>query len=131
MRVLLDTHALLWSFTDDDRLPPYARNAIANPDNDVFVSVVALWEIVIKTSVGKLTLDEPFEELFPSRLTDERIQVLSIEIPHLATLRRLPLHHRDPFDRLMIAQALNEGIPIATRDSAFEDYGVDIVWKQS
>ena len=91
----------------------------------------SLWEITIKASLGKLTLDEPFEELIPAKLAAERIDVLPIEIQYLAALRQLPFHHRDPFDRLIIAKALVDGIPVVTRDPAFEAYGVEVIWNEA
>lgn len=129
MRVLLDTHAFLWFVTDDQRLNRYAYSSITNPSNDVFLSAGSLWEIVIKTSLGKLPLAEPFEELIPAQLAAERIVVLPIEMPHLAELRRLPFHHRDPFDRLIIAQAIAEGMLVVSRDPAFAQYDVEVLWE--
>lgn len=128
MRVLLDTHALLWFLSDDRRLSRHAHGLITDPTNDVLLSVGSLWEIVIKASLGKLPLPEPFEEVIPAQLKAERIAVLPIEVPHLAALRRLPLQHRDPFDRLIIAQAMAEGIPVITDDPAFERYGIEVLW---
>lgn len=84
---------------------------------------------MIKASIGKLMLDEPFEELIPAKLAAERIEVLPIGVPHLAVLRRLPFHHKDPFDRLIIAQAKAEDLAIITRDAAFAHYDVDVLWE--
>ena len=128
MRLLLDTHALLWFLADDPRLSRHADAATKAPDTGVLVSVVSLWEITIKAGLGKLTVDEPFEETIAGRLADERINVLPVEIRHLAALRPLPHHHRDPFDRVLVAQALAEGVPVVTRDARFAAYGVAVVW---
>lgn len=96
MRVLLDTHALLWFLSGDSRLSVHAHSVIAEPYNEVLLSVGSLWEITIKARLGKLTLDKPFEELIPAKLAAERIEVVPIEIQYLAALRQLPFHHRDP-----------------------------------
>ena len=128
MRVLLDTHALLWFLADDRRLSRHAHSVIADPSNDVLVSMASLWEITIKASLGKLTPDEPFEELISDQLQADRIAVLPIEVRHLAVLRRLPFHHKDPFDRLIVAQAIAESVPVVTADRAAPQYGVDVVW---
>ncbi len=130
MRVLLDTHALLWFLSGNSRMSDYARRVTADPDNEALLSAGSLWETTIKASLGKLTLDEPFEEVIPDKLAAERIEVLPIEMQYLAALRRLPFHHRDPFDRLIIAQALVEGVPVVTRDAVFESYGVEVIWNE-
>ena len=130
MRVLLDTHALLWFLAEDPRLSRRAHGLLTDPTNDVLLSVGSLWEIVIKASLGKLPLPGPFEEVIPAQLTAERIAVLPIEIRHLAALRRLPFHHRDPFDRLISAQAAAEGMPVITHDAAFARYDVEVLWDE-
>ena len=127
-RVLLDTHALLWFLADDARLGQRAHDIIQDSEIGVLVSTATLWEIAIKHSLGKLALARPFEELFPAQLDANAIELLPIQPNHLATLVGLPMHHRDPFDRLLIAQALAERVPIVSRDSAFADYSVSVVW---
>lgn len=112
----------------DDRLSKNARTIIEDLDNHVLISVGSLWEIAIKVNIGKLTLLRAFRELFPAELQKNEIEVLPIRHEDLATLANLPLHHRDPFDRLIIAQAMNENIAIATKDGAFQDYPVQIIW---
>lgn len=130
MRLLLDTHTLLWFLTDDRKLSQNARTLIIRPNTDVLVRVVSLWEIVIKASLGKLPLPAPFEELLPAQLEIERISVLQIELQHLTRLRQLPFHHRDPFDRLILAQAIVEKIPLISRDAVFSNYDVPILWNE-
>lgn len=130
MRVLLDTHTLLWFLTDDDRLSRYAHGVITDSASDVLVSTGSLWEIAIKASLGKLSLAAPFDQLFPAQLEAERIGVLPVELAHLAALASLPFHHRDPFDRLIISQALAEGVPVISRDTAFTSYACDVVWER-
>jgi PIN domain nuclease of toxin-antitoxin system len=128
MRLILDTHTLLWFLAGDPRLSAQARNLIADMGNQVATSVASLWEIVIKVSLGKLTLASPFAELIPEQLARNDIDVLPITIQHLATLGGLPFHHRDPFDRLIIAQAISEGLPVVTSDARFSEYGQQVLW---
>jgi PIN domain nuclease of toxin-antitoxin system len=124
MRLLVDTNALLWWRDDSPRLPTRVSDQIRNPNNDIFISIISLWEIVIKKALGKLRFLEDFEEV----MADEQFELLSVTYAHLRLLGDLPQHHRDPFDRLLIAQALAERIPIVTADRAFAAYGVGIVW---
>ena len=124
MRLLLDTNSLIWWRNNDSQLRTRAADAVRDPANDIVVSVAALCEIAIKRTLGKLQ----FSEDFAAMMADEGFQLLPITYAHLQALDALPLHHRDPFDRMMIAQALAEGIPIATADRRFAAYGVQIVW---
>jgi PIN domain nuclease of toxin-antitoxin system len=124
MRLLLDAHALLWWVTGSSRMSEVARRAISDPINDVIVSVGSLWEMAIKRTIRKL--DFPFD--FETVLSDEGFELMPISHEHLRTLETLPLHHGDPFDRLLIAQSMTEGCPIITNDSAFSRYAVNIVW---
>lgn len=124
MRLLLDANAFVWWVTDSPRLTATTRAAIGNASNEVIVGVGALWELAIKRSLQKLHF--PFD--FETVLHEESFQVLPISFAHLRALDALPQHHGDPFDRLLIAQGLTEGIPIATGDRRFATYGVQIVW---
>lgn len=124
VRLLIDSHALLWWGEAAPTLGVAARAAIADPANEVLISTAALWELVIKASSGKLTLPADIETMVAS----QGFSVLSITFVHLRRFGMLPRHHRDPFDRMMIAQALAEGIPIATGDRIFPAYGVQVVW---
>ena len=108
MKYLLGTHTLLWFLTGDEKLSGRARQLIDNPSNEKFLSIVSLWEIAIKTGLGKLDLDKPFQQVFPERLNFNRIRILDITVDSLIKLTTLPFHHRDPFDRLIIAQGLIE-----------------------
>ena len=128
MRALLDTHSFLWFIAGDLRLSERARRIVADLENEVLVSASSLWEIAIKVSIGKLELAQPYEELVPEQLERQRIGVLGIDLPHLAAVSKLPLHHRDPFDRLIAAQALVEALPIISVDKAFDLYSVQRVW---
>ena len=128
MKAILDAHALLWFFAGSSRLSAKALACIQDPRNTLFASPATLWEISIKDRLGKLALPEPFAEMFPRRLAENRIALLPIEIPHILMHRTLPLHHHDPFDRLIIAQALEENLTIATCDPLFAPYGVSVEW---
>jgi PIN domain nuclease of toxin-antitoxin system len=124
VRLLIDSPAFLWWSEALPALGSTAYAAIADPTNEVLISVAALWELTIKASSGRLGLPTDLETM----VTGQGFSVLSIAFPHLRRLAGLPRFHRDPFDRMMIAQALAEGIPIATGDRAFAAYGVQIIW---
>ncbi len=128
MKLLLDTHTFLWFLDDSPHLSHYARKLIEDGANDVFLSAGGLWEMAIKVSLGKLSLAQPFETLIPAQLALNSIQVLGISVAHTAHIAILPFHHRDPFDRLFIAQALVEGMPIVSVDAALDAYGVTRLW---
>ena len=128
MRVLLDTHSLLWFLSGDEKLSATAQQVMIDFENELVLSIASLWEIAIKVSLGKLEIAEPFEELFPSQLREHEIELLHITFPHLFHVVSLPFHHRDPFDRLIIAQSLAEELPVITADPAFQVYGVTIIW---
>ncbi|SKB01125.1 PIN domain nuclease, a component of toxin-antitoxin system (PIN domain) [Prosthecobacter debontii] len=128
MKLLLDTHALIWFLEDHAHLSDVARVAISHPENQSFVSDATAWEVGIKHSLGKLDLPVPYEDLFPSRLQTLGFQILPIRHAHLHEAARLPWHHRDPFDRLLIAQARVESLVLVSRDTHFPAYGVPILW---
>lgn len=128
MNVLLDAHALLWFFAGSSRLSASALAGIQSTQNAVFVSPATLWEIAIKDSLGKLTLPEPFERLFPERLEASNILILPVLVSHLQRHRKLPMHHHDPFDRLLVAQALAEDFTLISCDPEFPRYGVKLLW---
>ncbi len=123
MNLLLDTHAVLWWLSDDPALSDAARSAIADPENTVFLSAVVVWEIRIKQGVGKLDLPEDFGEV----LAQQHFPELPITVQHADTIAVLPAIHRDPFDRLLVAQAMVEKMTIVTRDPWIADYGIDII----
>ncbi len=127
MRLLLDTHVVLWALGDTARLAPATRAAIAAPDNDVFVSAASLWEIAIKEALGKLRLPAPAREWLPGALERAGLSGLDIEGRHALTAGALPPHHRDPFDRLLVAQALEEGLTLVTSDPRVAPYGVSLL----
>lgn len=127
MRVLLDTHAFLWGVADDPRLSGHARQAIADA-SDRFLSIASCWEIAIKVSRQRLTLPKPIERFVPEQLGLNGFQLLSIDLDDLARVATLPFHHRDPFDRLLAAQALNDELTIVSADPIFRKYDVKRVW---
>jgi PIN domain nuclease of toxin-antitoxin system len=128
MRLLLDTHAFLWFIMGSSNLSPSARAMIEDEANESFLSVASLWEMAIKVSLGKLTLSAPFDALIPQQLASNGIELLGIQVAHASVVSALPFHHRDPFDRLIIAQAQVERMPIAGADTAFDAYGVQRLW---
>jgi PIN domain nuclease of toxin-antitoxin system len=127
MRILLDTHVLIWLVEGDKNLSVVARSAIEDEGNSLYLSIASLWEITIKLSLGKLDLQLSVDEMVKSFLIPGGIEVLQIETNHLSVLRDLPLHHRDPFDRLIIAQAQAEKMTLISADGVFGQYGVDLL----
>lgn len=124
---LLDTHALLWWLDDDRRLPASLRRVIESARR-VVVSDVSLWELAVKVSVGKFEASPDVLTWFERHLDAERFGELAISRRHIAHLARLPLHHRDPFDRLLVAQSRVDGLTLVTRDAAFDSYDVETIW---
>jgi len=127
VRLLLDTHALLWAASDPKQLRAEAREALQDETNDVAVSAVTAWEIGIKQSLGKLELPKPAELWLPEVLERTGFDAVSVDLPSALHVRSLPWHHRDPFDRLLIAQAITGNYVIVTRDGQFASYGADIL----
>jgi len=123
VRLLLDTHVLLWWLTDDPSLEKDAKAAIADPTSAVFVSAATAWEIAIKQAIGKLEAPSDLER----QIKLNRFEPLSISIAHAYSAGTLPRHHDDPFDRMLVAQALAEGLTIVTRDPRLDHYGVSMV----
>ena len=124
MKLLLDTHAFLWYISADPQLPLTFRNAIQNPDNVVYLSVASVWEVVIKHGLGKLSLPEAPATYLPRRRETHRITSLLVDEVALVHLSKLPLLHRDPFDRILVAQALQHGLTLVTVDEAVRAYSV-------
>ncbi len=127
MRVLLDTHAFLWFVADDSRLPARARRAVADA-SEAFLSLASCWEMAIKVSLGKLTVAAPLDRFLPANLAANGFQLLHVDLEHATRVATLPWHHRDPFDRLLVAQALHEDLVIVSADRVFRKYGVTLVW---
>ncbi len=125
--MLLDTHALIWFLNDDAKLSENAKTIIEDGDN-LFVSIISIWEIAIKISIGKLNIDIEFEDL-PQILAELDIQILQFDFADTAIYIGLPLHHRDPFDRILIAQAIHHNLVIVGCDVAFDAYPVKRMWE--
>jgi PIN domain nuclease of toxin-antitoxin system len=128
VKVLLDTHAFLWFIGGDTLLDPYARHLIEDPNNERYLSVASLWEITIKSSLGRLTVPTPPSILVQEHIWANAIDLLPVQPQHLDALHALPYHHKDPFDRLLIAQALQEEMTLISRDQIFITYGVQVSW---
>ena len=128
MRVLLDTHAFLWFVLGDAQLSSMAKSHIFDPINAKLVSPASYWEIAIKIRLGKYTLGEPYEAFMQRAIFGNGFRILAIEPKHTVALTTLPLHHRDPFDRLLIAQAMVEQIPIISGDTMFDAYLITRLW---
>lgn len=128
MNLLLDTHAFLWFCQDDPALSAAAKTLIENAANRKLVSVATCWEIAIKAGLGKLKLGEPSATYIPAALARTGFELLPISIAHATGVESLPLHHRDPFDRLLVAQAIAEQFPIVSGDSVLDGYAITRLW---
>lgn len=128
MRVLLDTHTFLWFIEGKPLLSNTARQVVEDIANERLLSIASVWEAAIKFGTGKLELSKPFADLIPDQLRINDIRLFGITIEQTAQLATLPFHHRDPFDRLLIAQAMTEDLPILSVDSAFDAYAVTRMW---
>lgn len=128
MRVLLDTHTFLWWTLDDPQLSTFCRQIIADAENTIYLSVASAWEIAIKVQLGKLALPELPEPYVTSRVALNGFQVLPIHLSHALYIYSLPLHHKDPFDRILVAQSQLENLPLLTTDPLIAQYSVQILW---
>lgn len=128
MSLLLDTHAFLWFILNDARLSGTAKTLLSSPANVLFLSPASYWEMAIKIGTGKYVLSEPYGAFMHREITTHGIRILDITLEHCAVLTTLPRHHRDPFDRLLIAQAMVEGISIVSTDADFDAYPITRLW---
>ena len=128
MRLLLDTHAVLWYVDQEHLLSPTSHAAISDAANDLLVSTGSIWELAIKVSLGKLALSSPYRQWITQAMLDLRASLLPITVEYADVQATLPKHHGDPFDRLLIAQATVEGIPIVSGDSTLDQYGIVRIW---
>ena len=128
MTLLLDTHAFLWWITNDPRLSSNAQALIRDKNNELYLSAASAWEIAVKHSIGKLPLPQPPESLIPQHMQLNRILPLPISVEHAFGVAALPRHHTDPFDRLLVAQALSEKIPLLSADMHLRAYPVQVLW---
>lgn len=130
MRLLLDTHTFLWFIEGSSKLSAHAKRLVEDPAHERFLSVGSLWEMAIKVSIGKLKVPLPFERLVKEHVEGNAIELLAIHALHLDEQRKLPFHHSDPFDRLIIAQAIAEEMKVVGRDEEFDPYPVECVWSK-
>ena len=128
MKLLLDTHTFLWFIMGNTKLSNNTRKLMEDTGNEKLLSVVSIWEMAIKANLGKLSFAEPFEVLIPQQLKLNGIELLNIKTEHAAIIMTLPFHHRDPFDRLLIAQSMVERLPILSADINFDNYPIERVW---
>ncbi len=124
----MDTHAFIWYTTDSSRLTATGRSLIDNGENDILLSTASVWEMAIEHSIGRLTFSMPFMESIEQQLAVNRIDIVEITFDHIEVVASLPLHHRDPFDRLIIAQSMAEQIPVLSRDAFFDACAIAPVW---
>jgi PIN domain nuclease of toxin-antitoxin system len=127
MKAILDTHAFLWALSGDARMSHHARDIFVN-SSDLSLSMASVWEILIKVQTGKMKFPRPAGPYLLSKLAENRIEILPISIDHLLAYEHLPRHHRDPFDRMLIAQSLEEDLPLITADPFFKRYPIQVVW---
>ncbi|MFB8788201.1 MAG: type II toxin-antitoxin system VapC family toxin [Potamolinea sp.] len=125
MRLLLDTHIFIWYILDNRKISPTVRALIDDQDNEILLSIASIWEMAIKHSSGKLSFGMPFELFIEQQLSVNTIELLKINLDHINVVASLPFHHRDPFDRLLIAQTMVEQIPILSADSVFDNYLIE------
>ena len=128
MRLLLDTQVFLWMLSGAVELSSRARRHVVNADNNLYLSLASVWEIAIKSGIGKLRIDEPIETFLPTQMRANDIDQLDISFRHVARVASLPFHHRDPFDRLLACQALEEKLALISADPIFDRYKIPRVW---
>jgi PIN domain nuclease of toxin-antitoxin system len=129
VKFIADTHAFIWFITDSEQLSPKAKTLLEASESDRVLSVASVWEMAIKTSLGKLSFNKPLEQFLPEQLSLNYFRVLDISVEHALRVAGLPLAHRDPFDRMIVAQALTESLPILSNDSALDAYGIQRLWQ--
>lgn len=127
MRALLDTHTFLWAIADDRRLSRRAQKIFTGP-NDLWLSVASIWEISIKVQTGRLPLPQPSGPYIVKKLVENRIEILPVHLRHVLSIETLPVHHHDPFDRMLISQSIEEKLPLITADPMFEKYPIEVIW---
>ncbi len=128
MRILLDTNSLIWFLTEPSRLSPLAKHIVSSTEQEIAVSLVSLWELAIKIAKGNLPQVGSSIQNVLREMDAQDLNLLPVRIAHLLRLEPLPLLHKDPFDRLLIAQALEENLPVVTADRIFPAYGVQVIW---
>jgi Uncharacterized protein conserved in bacteria len=128
MKLLLDTHILIWLIAGSEKLNKTARYAIEDENNSLYFSIASLWEITIKISLGKLELGISLEQIMTNFILPSGLKILPIHLSHLSVLKDLPFYHRDPFDRMLISQAISESLTLISEDELFGEYAVKTLW---
>jgi PIN domain nuclease of toxin-antitoxin system len=127
LKLLLDTHCWLWWLSEPQKLTSSMLEAISNSENELFLSVASIWEIAIKVGIGKLTIPQSLSRLVTEQLPEDNLKILDIQAIHALKIEELPIHHQDPFDRILIAQALSENLTVITKDRKFTAYPVKLL----
>lgn len=128
MNLLLDTHTLLWILTDDKKLSKTVKELFLSEENEIYISVASIWEIAIKVSIGRLNLSEPLKEFVQNHIKGNDIKILAVDAEDTYPIETLPFHHKDPFDRLIIAQSMTRNYPILSADVEFDAYPIKRIW---
>jgi PIN domain nuclease of toxin-antitoxin system len=128
MRIIIDTCIFLWFIENNPKLSSTALSLIEDKGNDILLSLTSIWEIAIKYSIGKLIFTKAYDIFIREQIDINSFDILPINFDHISTVAVLPLHHRDPFDRMIISQAIVEGLPIISSDTAFDDYPIKRLW---
>ncbi len=128
MRILFDTHVFLWAISSDSRLSLKASATFADTETEALLSVATIWEILVKTQRGKLPFPNPAGPYLRDQIQRTSMSILPVALEHVLRIEKLPMHHRDPFDRILIAQAIAESVPIVTADRQFARYDVETIW---
>ena len=128
MNLLADTHAFIWSFSDTKKLSPIAAAEFKNPANQIFLSVASVWEMQIKIKLGQMVFADTLENIINEQQSVNSIQILPVQLAHALYLEKLPYHHKDPFDRLLISQAIVENLTLVSTDRAISLYPVKLLW---
>lgn len=128
MRLLLDTHAFIWWASESEKLSPRVTLLLSDPENDLFLSTASIWEMQIKFQLGKLTRQEPLADSIKKQQAENSLHILSVALEHVLALEGLPMHHKDPFDRMLVAQAKVEDLVLVTHDSQLGKYPIKTLW---
>jgi PIN domain nuclease of toxin-antitoxin system len=128
MKILLDTHTFMWWDNEPEKIPKASFDLICDPSNELFLSLVSIWEMQIKIQLGKLKLKADLESIVDSQQVENDIKLLDIKVSHILELSNLPNHHKDPFDRLLIAQSKIEKVSLVSCDAIFKQYECSVIW---
>jgi len=128
MKYLIDTHTLLWIVTKNKKLSKKVKDIYLNSENQIFISLASLWEMAIKINLNKLSINEPLKDFVKNQIKSNDINILDIKTKHILLLENLPYYHKDPFDRLIISQSINEQIPLLSFDKVFDKYSIKRIW---